>query len=147
MTSSDELAIANGRIRERRGEPAAVDVARGRFPFSLVWTPIPPITWLLPFVGHLGIADSRGVVYDFAGPYYIGVDHLAFGSAARVLELNPDKITKYRPGESKAAAWDAAVDAASEEYCGRMHNIFCDNCHSHVAMALNELAYEVCAYL
>lgn len=61
----------------------AMDVDRGRYPYAIVWTPIPLITWLLPFVGHMGICDSRGVVYDFAGPYTIGIDDLAFGAATR----------------------------------------------------------------
>jgi hypothetical protein len=43
------------------------DVGRSRFPFSIVWTPLPPLTWLFPFIGHMGITDSRGVCYDFAG--------------------------------------------------------------------------------
>lgn len=38
-----------------------------RYPFCLVWTPIPLLTWLFPFVGHLGIATSNGVIRDFAG--------------------------------------------------------------------------------
>jgi len=29
--------------------------------------------WLLPFVGHLGIADRSGVIHDFAGPYLVTV--------------------------------------------------------------------------
>jgi hypothetical protein len=24
------------------------------FPFCLVWTPIPLITWIMPFIGHMG---------------------------------------------------------------------------------------------
>lgn len=39
-------------------------------------------------------------------------------------------------------AWDRGVSLASEEYQGRMHNLFCDNCHSHVAMALNLMHYD-----
>ena len=50
-----------------------VDVQRDRFPFSIVWTPLPLLTWLFPFIGHLGIARSDGLVHDFAGPYYIHV--------------------------------------------------------------------------
>ena len=37
-----------------------IDVAVHRFPFCLVWSPIPLLTWLVPFIGHLGIADSKG---------------------------------------------------------------------------------------
>lgn len=39
-------------------------------------------------------------------------------------------------------AWDTAVHDASEEYKHRMHNLCCDNCHSHVALALNLMRYN-----
>lgn len=53
---------------ERQPEPTfADDVKRSRFPFAIVWTPIPCLTWFFPFIGHMGICDSRGVSYDFAG--------------------------------------------------------------------------------
>ena len=35
--------------------------------------------------------------------------------------------------------WDAMIQEANEVYRGRMHNICCDNCHSHVAYALNKM--------
>eukprot|EP00970_Alexandrium_tamarense_P003037 scaffold436_cov188-Alexandrium_tamarense.AAC.20 len=38
-----------------------------------------------------------------------------------------------------AEQWDKAVVEANNEYRTRMHNIFCDNCHSHVAYALNSM--------
>ena len=116
-------------VPERRGPRYDVDVARGRFPYSLVWTPLPGITWLLPCVGHLGVTDSRGVCYDFAGPYSIGVDDLAFGRPMIVVPLDPERATARRPGgKSPQEAWDAAVDAGNDVYCQRMHNIFCDKC-------------------
>ena len=49
-----------------------------RFPFSVVWTGLPGITWLLPCIGHLGICDSQGRVWDFDAPYHVGVGHMAF---------------------------------------------------------------------
>lgn len=39
-----------------------VDAKKNRFPFCIVWSPIPVLTWLLPFIGHLGIATSDGYV-------------------------------------------------------------------------------------
>ena len=38
-----------------------------RFPFCIVWSPIPVLTWIWPFIGHMGIALSSGVILDFAG--------------------------------------------------------------------------------
>jgi transmembrane protein 222 len=59
--------------------------------FSIVWTPIHPITWFFPFVGHMGICDSRGICFDFTGA--IGVDDLAFGSPTRYIVLDPKKTS------------------------------------------------------
>jgi hypothetical protein len=75
-----EAAELVGAERVAIPDAFGIDVAHSRFPFAIVWTPIPCLTWLFPFIGHMGICDSRGVAYDFAGPYTIGVDELAFGS-------------------------------------------------------------------
>ena len=29
--------------------------------------------WLFPFIGHMGIATTQGVIRDFAGPYFVSV--------------------------------------------------------------------------
>jgi hypothetical protein len=117
VTSSD---INHGTSTIEDGLPAVkpVDVFREIYPFCLVWTPIHPLTMLLPFVGHLGIANSRGVVYDFIGPYMIGQRVLAFGGTSRYLQLCPERI----PGG--AEAWDAAIDAANSVYCQKVHNLW-----------------------
>ena len=38
--------------------------------------------------------------------------------------------------------WDDAIKAANRIYSKRMHNILCDNCHSHVAKILNIYEYS-----
>ena len=40
--------------------------------FTILWSPLPPITWLIPFIGHMGIANSKGIANDFQGPYTVG---------------------------------------------------------------------------
>jgi hypothetical protein len=48
--------------------------------------------------------------------------------------------TRYLPIKGiDPRAWDERVKYANGVYSKRMHNIFCDNCHSHVAMALNDM--------
>lgn len=60
--------------------------------------------------------------------YYVGsTGRMAFGEPTRAL---------FIPQED-AERWDVAIREANEVYRGRMHNICCDNCHSHVANALN----------
>ena len=63
---------------------------------------------------------------------------MAFGWPTRYIQLDPAKIGRIPAGMSAVEAWDAAVDEANREYCKRMHNICCDNCHHHVGAALTE---------
>ncbi|XP_058712431.1 transmembrane protein 222 isoform X2 [Poecile atricapillus] len=119
------------------GGGAAPDAERGRFPHCVVWTPIPVLTWLFPIIGHMGICTSAGVIRDFAGPYFVSEDNMAFGKPVKYWKLDPSKVCATGPN-----AWDTAVHDASEEYKHRMHNLCCDNCHSHVALALNLMRYD-----
>jgi hypothetical protein len=108
--------------------------------FSIVWSPLPPITWVLPFVGHTGICDSQGIASDFRGPYYVGDDgRMAFGPPTRALSINIVAQQNNNNDGIDPERWDAAIRLANEEYRTRMHNICCDNCHSHVAYALNAM--------
>mmetsp|Transcript_25934 Transcript_25934/g.57408 ORF Transcript_25934/g.57408 Transcript_25934/m.57408 type:complete len:180 (+) Transcript_25934:148-687(+) len=111
-----------------------IDPSIEKFPYCIVWTPIPCISWIFPFIGHTGIADSTGVIHDFAGPYHIGVGSLAFGRTARYIQCSP--------GECTAAEWDRGLKEGCEIYKGRMHNLLWDNCHSHVAQCLNIMKYK-----
>jgi len=116
------------------GGVSVIDPSRNRYPYCIVWSPLPPITWLLPFIGHTGIADSEGIIYDFAGPYTIGREYMAFGEPTRYIQLDPRKCNELD--------WDRAVREGCSVYSRRMHNICCDNCHSHVAAALNFAGYN-----
>lgn len=113
-----------------------IDFKRDRFPFCIVWTPIPCLTWLFPVIGHMGIAMSSGIIRDFAGPYYVSEDNMAFGRPLKYWQLDPAHVS------GGVVSWDRCVTEASEIYKTRMHNLFCDNCHSHVAKALNLMAYK-----
>jgi hypothetical protein len=67
-----------------------VDVANGKFPFCLVWVPLPIVAWLVPFVGHVGICREDGVILDFAGN--INIDNLAFGATAKYVRLDREQV-------------------------------------------------------
>ncbi|XP_047490494.1 transmembrane protein 222-like [Penaeus chinensis] len=113
-----------------------MDHKRHRYPCCIVWTPLPLLSWFIPFIGHMGIATTSGVIRDFAGPYFVSEDNMAFGWPTKYWPMDP-----YR-AQGGPTAWDRGISLASEEYQGRMHNLFCDNCHSHVAMALNLMHYD-----
>jgi len=40
------------------------------YTLNLIWL---SCRWLIPFIGHMGICTSSGVIRDFAGPYFVSV--------------------------------------------------------------------------
>jgi hypothetical protein len=81
-----------------------IDSVAERYPLCIVWTPIPLITWILPFVGHMGIANSEGIIHDFAGPFFISEDSLAFGNPVKYLRLDEYILPKVPNSRDLAAA-------------------------------------------
>lgn len=115
------------------------DQSHQQHELCILWSPLPIITWFLPFVGHLGMSDSSGTMNDFQGPYTVGQDNhrMAFGRPTRfypIQQLLKDSDVFDEP--DFATRWDEAIDEANRIYRGRMHNICWDNCHSHVGYAL-----------
>lgn len=55
---------------------------------------------------------ESGIMYDFAGPYTIGSERLAFGAPTRYIQLDPREVM----GEP----WDVAVRKGCEVYSKRM---------------------------
>jgi transmembrane protein 222 len=126
-------------------EPVKIAPRTDHFPVCVVWTPLPLLSWLVPFVGHLGIATSDGTLHDFAGSYYIRKHptSLAFGPVCKYVPIDLAHIKQALHSDySPTFVWDRAVQEADHEYEHMTHNLLCNNCHSHVAMVLNRLQYK-----
>lgn len=65
----------------------------------------------------MGICMSNGVIRDFAGPYFVSEDLMAFGNPTKYWQLSPSKAV------NATAGWDSAVRDASEVYKKRMVRI------------------------
>ena len=108
------------------------------WPCSILWTPIHPITWVFPFVGHLGITDAAGRLHDWGG------GPIAPCHPRRMMFGAPARFIQFRPRDREA--WDAAIARADNEYLDYIHCMLCgSDCHSHVARALNILRVGGCA--
>ena len=104
----------------------------------------------------MGIGDSAGRIHDFAGPCNAAAQKnkpelLRAATApnggvrvpARIDCINVDDfmvgcVWRYAfvSPPAEAAEWDAAIDKADAVYSDRVHDICCDNCHHHTALAL-----------
>jgi hypothetical protein len=111
-----------------------IDVEKERYPHCVVWTPLPLVTALIPFVGHTGVGSTEGVIHDFSKSYTLNVDDLAFGT--------PTKYIYLELSQEEYAIWDRAVYEADEVFKNRSHTIISNNCHSHVAQVLNNVGYQ-----
>ena len=111
-----------------------IDLKSSHFPYCIVWTPIPILTYIIPSIGHTGIGNSNGIIHDFASSFFISVDDFAFGKPTKYIQLELTEQEKYD--------WDRAILKGDNKYNMEEHNIFVNNCHSHVAYVLNQLNYK-----
>lgn len=79
-------------IEENYQQSMQIDSSRARFPCCIVWSPLPVISWLIPFIGHIGICREDGVILDFAGPNFVCVDSFSFGAATRYFQVNKEQV-------------------------------------------------------
>ncbi|KAG5530275.1 hypothetical protein RHGRI_030594 [Rhododendron griersonianum] len=143
-------------IDHRMPQASEIDPRRGRFPCCIVWTPLPVLSWLVPFIGHMGICREDGVILDFAGPNFVCVDNFTFGAVARYIQISKEKcsicpqLAAYRSEEAyrqdepsrDLSTWDDALRKGTQEFQHRSYNLFTCNCHSFVANNLNRLAFQ-----
>ncbi|CAG9464656.1 unnamed protein product [Pedinophyceae sp. YPF-701] len=118
------------------GQVAARDIVPPeRFPLCIVWTPIPVVTWIMPFVGHMGVGDSRGLLHDFLGHGTINTGRLGFGSPARYLRVGDGKTLSLPDDAGKT--WDDAVRLSVEDFKTEDYSFFTNNCHTFVGAVLS----------
>ena len=111
-----------------------LDMKKQRYPYCIVWTPLPCITWFIPSIGHVGICTSKGVIHDFAGPYHVSIDNMAFG--------NPTKYVLLDLDEREYDEYDSAIEGGTQDYNEKDYSFCFNNCHSYVARCLNTLKYK-----
>ena len=126
-SSGEEELIGSPPASDTIDRAPPVDLRRNRFPYSIVWGPLCPLTLCCPCVGHMGVGDSQGRIHDFVG-YGVSVDSFMVGSVWRYAVVSG-------PADR---GWDAALERADREYETHMHNLCCDNCHHHTALVLSE---------
>ncbi|XVF48659.1 hypothetical protein PTKIN_Ptkin03bG0207800 [Pterospermum kingtungense] len=131
-----------------------IDPKKAKFPCCLVWTPLPVVSWLAPFIGHVGICREDGAILDFSGSNFVNIGEFAFGAAARYLQLDREKCCfppnlaahtckhGYLHAEcGTAITWDDALQSSVRYFEHKSYNLFTCNSHSFVANCLNRLCY------
>ncbi|MCD9559588.1 hypothetical protein HAX54_017640 [Datura stramonium] len=131
-----------------------IDPRKQKFPCCLVWAPLPVVSWLAPFVGHVGICMEDGTIVDFSGANLIYFGHLSYGAVARYYQVDRQQCcftSNFRGHTCKqghqhtqfgtAVSWDDAVRLSARNFGYKTFNIFSCNGHSFAANFLNRLSY------
>ncbi|KAE8712509.1 Protein REVERSION-TO-ETHYLENE SENSITIVITY1 [Hibiscus syriacus] len=132
-----------------------IDPKNAKFPCCLVWTPLPVVSWLAPFIGHVGICLEAGAILDFSGSYFVNIEDFAFGAVARYVQLDREKCCfppnlaghtckhGYQHTEYETAlTWDDALQSSVRYFEHKSYNLFTCNSYSFVANCLNRLCYD-----
>ncbi|XP_071920178.1 protein REVERSION-TO-ETHYLENE SENSITIVITY1-like [Coffea arabica] len=132
-----------------------IDPKNSKFPCCIVWTPLPVVSWLAPFIGQVGICMEDGTTLDFSGSNFVNVNDFAFGSVARYLQLDREQccfppnlaghtcMHGYKHAENGTAiTWDDALQSSMRHFEHKSYNLFTCNCYSFVAYCLNRLCYR-----
>ena len=104
------------------------------FPYCIVWTKLPCLSYLCPFVGHTGIASSKGIIHDFSGNYVIRQNNFAFGAPLKYYQLELNEEQKQK--------WNEAIEESNKKFCRSKYKLFTNNCHHHCAYVLNKIKYK-----
>ncbi|XP_010262156.1 PREDICTED: protein REVERSION-TO-ETHYLENE SENSITIVITY1-like [Nelumbo nucifera] len=131
-----------------------VDPKNSKFPCCIVWTPLPVVSWLAPFIGHVGICREDGAIIGFAGSNSVNIDSFAYGGPARYLQLDREqccfppnlaghtcKHGYWHVEHGTAITWDDALHSSMHHFENKSFNLFVCNSHSFVANCLNRLCY------
>lgn len=60
------------------------------------------------------MADTEGIIHDFAGPYHVSEDNMAFGWPTKYWQLDPYQA------QAGHDSFDKMLHTASHEYRNRM---------------------------
>lgn len=85
-----------------------IDPEKSLYPFCIVWTVIPCISWLFPFLGHTGICEYPSFYTQFIGhhPRFLGIPYqciyrlsqkrrMAFGDPLKYVSLSISDASNY----------------------------------------------------
>ena len=130
----DSLQIKSKIVTMNNQPDISINIEQQKFPYSIVWTKLPCLSVIMPFIGHTGIGTSKGIIHDFSGNYYISINHLAFGAPLKYIQFDLNSEQKLQ--------WDKAIEESDNKFFTTKHQLLSNNCHHHCAYVLNKIKYK-----
>lgn len=93
----------------------SINKAKKLFPYCVVWTHLPLISAIIPFVGHTAICSSKGIIHEFAGYHQININQLSFGPAIKYVQC---KLALH-----EQAKWDQLIEESDTHFGKTNHHL------------------------
>lgn len=91
----------------------------------ILWAPLPIISWFIPFLGHVLLTDSHGMIYDFRGSFQVEKGYTMMNGPP-LLELPLGmSIDDYD--------WDTVLMETLEEYSLKYVNFIINLCETNLS--------------
>ena len=122
----DVLNILNNTSKNIANEIKEINQNENKFPFCLLWTKIPLLTFFYPNFGYLAIGDSNGKIHFF--------ENLNKFSYYKFFQL---KLNDYEKN-----IFDDVINEINNNYKEKFPDVCDNNSYCYVADILNKLNYN-----
>lgn len=102
-------------------------------PYTLLWSSIPFISTIFPFLGHISVCSSNGTIHDYFSSKYISIDQLNYGSPAKIINLQLN--------EGEMNEWDKAIRKADKKFKRKNFSFCGNNSLKYAGYILNSVNY------
>lgn len=103
-------------------------------PYTFLWSSIPFISTIFPFLGHISVCSSNGTIHDYFSSKYISIDQLNYGS--------PEKIINLELNEGEMIEWDRAIKRSDKKYKRKNFSFCGNNSLKYAGYILSEVNYK-----
>ena len=123
----DVLNILNNSSNNTANKSIEINLFQNKFPYCLLWTNIPFLTFFYPIYGDFAIGDSNGKIHFFGGLNN---------------NFNYYKFFQFNLNDYEKNIFDDAIKEIDNIYKEKKYSICKCNSHYYVADFLNKIKYN-----
>ena len=105
-----------------------------KYKYCIIWSHIPLITFLIPFIGHSSIVNSYGFIHDFDSSYFIKIYNEEENGFSKIVYLNLD--------DSQKKIWDNVIENMDKYYKKKSFSFCGYNSFKYISNILSNIEYK-----
>ena len=127
--------ILNMESTERKNINTETKISNNsKYKYCIIWSHIPLITFLMPFVGHSSIVNSYGFIHDFQSSYFIQIYNEEENGFCKIVYLNLN--------DSQKLIWDNIIEQIDKVYQKKSFSFCGNNSFKYISDILSIIEYK-----